>query len=82
MANDIRADLIEEGIMKAFKSSGDYDQGDMLVDWIVVAYTENPDIEKGGAYPMLFSNGSMAHYKAVGLLTNALEMLKPEISEL
>lgn len=37
----------------------------MIIDWVVVAYTANPIKEKGGAYPMLFSNGVIPDYKAI-----------------
>jgi hypothetical protein len=76
MANHIASDLIEEGIMSAFMSDEDYDEDDMLVDWVVVSYTDNPNKEKGGAYPMLFSNGVMPRYIAIGLLANGLAALK------
>lgn len=71
MANSPASDIVEEAIQKALPMMGDYKEGDILVDWVVVAYCANADNETGGAYPMLYSTGSMPEYKALGLLNTA-----------
>lgn len=66
------SDIIEEALNKAVSKLDGYQEGDFIGDWIVVGYSSNPDTEKGGAYPMLFSNGNMPDYRAKGLLSTAM----------
>lgn len=70
------SDKIEVALRDVISEMEDYEEGDILVDWVVVAYVTNADKEKAGAYPMLFSNGEMPHYRARGLLVTGLENLK------
>ena len=62
------SELIEAALSQAITSNEDHAEGDILVDWVVVAHVANPDKEKGGAYPMFVSNGEMPMYRLVGLL--------------
>lgn len=66
------SDMIEKAIEAALPSNEDYDSGDILMDWVVVAYAANPDREIGGAYPMFFRDGEMPDYRARGLLAQAM----------
>ena len=66
------SDLVEAAINQAMKSNENYDPDDILVDWVAVGFCANPDKEKGGCYPMLFSNGLMPDYRVRGLLIQAL----------
>lgn len=63
---------VEQVLNKVISELDGWEEGDMLVDWIVIAYTSNPDSEKQDAYPMLFANGDMATYRARGLLTTGM----------
>lgn len=78
MANNEASDMIEAVLNEAIKSNEDHDAGDLLVDWVVVAYVTNPDKEKGSGYPMFYSNGDMPGYRARGLLTTGLMYLGQE----
>jgi uncharacterized protein involved in high-affinity Fe2+ transport len=73
-----KSDVIEAAILSVMDSQDGWDEGDILVDWVVVAYAANPDREKGSAYPMWFSNGTMPGYRARGLLLTGLKSLDPE----
>lgn len=66
---------IEQVLNTVISEMEDHEDGDFLVDWIVVAYVTNTDSERGDAYPMLYSNGIMPTYKARGLLTTGLMFL-------
>ena len=66
------SDLIEAALNQAIESNEGYDPGDILLDWVVVAYVANPDEEKGGGYPLFYSNGEMPRYRVKGLLTEGL----------
>lgn len=72
------SDIIETAINSVLSSNEDHDNSDILIDWVVVAYVTNPDKEKGGAYPMFYSNGRMPDYRARGLLTTGLLYLGAE----
>ena len=74
-AEEISA-VIENALNEVLPEMSDYEEGDLLVDWAVITYVTNPNEEKQSGYPMLFANGKMAHYRALGLLTVALEFLK------
>jgi hypothetical protein len=66
------SDLVETVLNRALSCMEDHEEGDILVDWVVVAYVTNPDKEKRSGYPMLFANGEMPDYRARGLLHTAL----------
>lgn len=66
------SDIIEEALNKVLANNEDYEEGDVLVDWAVIAYTANPDQEKGGAYPTFFSNGNIPNYRRRGLFLMGL----------
>jgi hypothetical protein len=73
---------VESVLYEVLSEFDDHEDGDMLVDWIVIANVENPDSEKASAYPMIYSNGIMASYRARGLLVTGLEYLKVKEDEL
>jgi hypothetical protein len=69
------SDKIEKVLQEVMFEMDDQEEGDLLVDWIVVGYVTNPDDEKASAYPMLYSNGEMPTYRARGLLETGLHYL-------
>lgn len=72
MNNKEASNLIEAALNQAITSNEGYDPDDILLDWVVVAYVANPDEEKGGGYPIFYSNGAMPHYRVRGLLSEGL----------
>lgn len=76
MANSEASDLIETVLNEALQTMGDHDDGDLVVEWVLVAYVSNPVEEKGGGYPMLYSNGNLPDHRAKGLLTEGLDKLR------
>lgn len=66
------SDLIEEALNKAMQLNEDYEEGDIIIDWVLVSFAANPDVDKSNAYPTFFSNGEIPTYRARGLLTTAL----------
>lgn len=72
------SDIIETAIAEAMKHNEGYEEGDLLIDWVTVAYVANADEDKGGAYPVFFANGSMPTYKIRGLFATALLKLDVE----
>lgn len=75
------SDKIEKVLAEVMFEMEDHEAGDLLVDWIVVAYVTNPDNEKESAYPMLYSNGEMPTYRARGLLATGLKFLNEDDGE-
>lgn len=76
MANNEASDLIEKALNEAIQTMEDHDDGDLVVEWVLVAYVSNPVEEKGGGYPMLYSNGNLPDHRAKGLLTEGLDKLR------
>ena len=72
MANNQESDLVEMALNEAIKTMENHDDGDILVEWVLVAFVTNPEREKGDAYPMLVSNGYIPSYRVRGLLHTAL----------
>lgn len=72
---DQDANRIEDAINEALKTLDGHRDGDILVEWALIAYVVNPEDEEADGYPMLFSNGEIATYKARGLFETALHML-------
>ena len=73
MANDKASDTIEAALNTVLDQLPDYQVGDQIIDWVLVAYAANPapeneEEETGGSYPMLFTNGQMPDYRALGLM--------------
>ena len=66
------SDKIEAALNEAIKTSEDHDDGDFLVDWVVICYVTNPEKEKGSGMPMFLSNGDMPYYRLRGLLSSGL----------
>lgn len=75
MANNEASDLIETALNEAIKGFEEHDDGDILVEWVLVAYVTNPEQELGDRYPVLYSNGTIPTYRARGLLTTGLKLL-------
>lgn len=77
-----RSNQIEAVLNEVIPEIEGYEEGDILVEWIVVAYVTNPGDEEGAAaYPLIYSNGVMPYYRARGLLVTGLEYLKPSVDE-
>lgn len=76
MANNQASDIVEKALNEVIHLIEDHEDGDLLVDWVVVAYVTNSDPEKTSGYPMIFSNGDMPTYRARGLLTTGLLKLE------
>lgn len=72
MANNLASDIVEKALNEVIHLIEDHEDGDILIDWVVVAYVANADTEKTSGYPMIFSDGNMPTYRARGLLTTAL----------
>lgn len=70
------SNVVEAALNKVLSEMPDYEEGDLLVEWVLIAYVANPDDEKNSAYPMLFSNGEMPTYRARGLLQTGLMSLE------
>ncbi len=71
MANDVGSDGIEAAINAALPNLDGHEDGDMLIEWVVVAYVENASSDEAG-YPMLYSNGEMPSHRVRGLLETGL----------
>ncbi len=69
------SDRIEQTLNEVLPTLEDHEEGDLLVEWMLIAYVDNADQEKESAYPMLYSNGNMPTYRARGLLATALNDL-------
>jgi hypothetical protein len=79
MTSEDASNLIESAIIQSLKSHEHHLEDDILIDWVVVAYVTNPDMEQGSGYPTFFSNGEMPSYRARGLLeTGLLTLSVPE----
>jgi hypothetical protein len=66
---------IEETLNEVMSMDEDWEEGDILVEWALIGYIDNPDSEKESAYPIFYSNGEMAKHRARGLFTTALYFL-------
>lgn len=75
MSDNEVSDKVETVLREVLPQMEDSEEGDLLIDWVVVAYVANPDSEKGSGYPMVFSNNDMPTYRARGLLMTALNDL-------
>lgn len=76
MANSKNSDLVEAALNEAIKDLNGRDDSDILIDWVVVCYVANPDKENRSGYPMLYSNGELANYRAKGLLVQGLDLIR------
>jgi hypothetical protein len=76
MANNKASDIIETALNEAIKLSDEHEEGDMLVEWIVVTFVANANPETRNGYPTFVSNGEIPVYRAVGLLNTGLDILK------
>lgn len=75
-----QSDKVERVLNEVLPELEGHSEGDLLVDWIVVAYVTNPDKEEGSGYPMLYSNGDMPTYRARGLLITGMIALEDDVS--
>lgn len=69
------SDIIEEALNKAITMHEDHEEGDIVVDWVLISFVTNVDSQKQSAYPMFLSNGIMPEYRARGLLATGLVKL-------
>jgi hypothetical protein len=72
------SDKVEAVLNTVLAEMEDYEEGDILVEWVVVAYVANPDDTKNSAYPMLYSNGEMPTHRVRGLLATAQTLFDKE----
>jgi hypothetical protein len=79
MANSEASDKIEAVLNEVISLNPSYEEGDMLLDWIVIGFTGNPDKEKTNAYPMFHPNGTTPTYRATGLLMTGLTLLESDL---
>jgi hypothetical protein len=70
------SDKVEKVLNEVIPSIEGHEEGDILVDWIVVAYVTNVDDNNLSGYPTLYANGHMPTYRARGLLQTGLNNLK------
>ncbi len=75
MANSKPSDIVEKALREAIGLMDDHEDGDILIDWMVITFVDNANNDEGNAYPMLFSNGDMPTYRARGLLHTGLKFL-------
>jgi len=73
------SDKVEAVLNELLSEMEDHEEGDLLVDWVLVTYVTNPDKEKKSAYPMLWSNGEIPVYRALGLLRIGLMSLNDSL---
>ena len=71
------SNTVEQAIVSTMHMAKGYEEGDILLDWALVAYIANPDREKGGGIQTLYPNGEIPHYRARGLFHAGLESLNP-----
>lgn len=76
MANNKNSDLVEAALVEAIKGLDGTEDGDLLMDWVVVCFVANPEKETGNGYPMLYSNGELPNYRAKGLLMQGLDQIR------
>lgn len=69
---------IEAALNEVIKEHEDARNGDVLMDWILIAQISNPDPEAGTGYPMFVANNDMAIHRVVGLLDIALRTYGPD----
>lgn len=76
MSNDKTSDVIEAAINSVLDQDDDYEEGDMVIEWVAIAYVTNPSKNDGtSAYPMWYSNGTMPTHTARGLYLTGLKFL-------
>jgi hypothetical protein len=73
------SDKVEAVLNAHLSEMEDHAEGDILVDWVMVAYVTNPDSERQSAYPLLWSNGEIPVYRAIGLLRVGLMSLNDAV---
>lgn len=74
MANSERSDIIEAALMEAMSKDEEYAEGDIIIEWCLVSYVQNPDREKGNRYPIFVSNGRIPTHRLKGLLHHVLDL--------
>lgn len=75
MANNKSSNIIEAALNEVISNTTGNESGDIVVDWILVAYVANTDEGKGEGIATYVSNGYLPSYKAIGLLRSALQQL-------
>lgn len=75
MSDKEASDKIEVALQSVLPEQEGYEEGDIIVEWALIAYVTNPDSEKLSGYPLLYSNGELATHRAIGLFQTALNKL-------
>ena len=75
------SNIIEEAINKACEISEGHEDGDILIEWALVAYITNPNrpVDTQEVYPVFYSNGNMPTHRAVGLFQAGIDMTKGHV---
>ena len=76
MANNEVSDHIEEALGEVMHLLEDHEEGDMIIEWVLIAHLTNPEGEKGSQYPVLVSNGLIPTHRLKGLLVHTLDKLR------
>ena len=66
------SEIIEEALNKVLPEVGGYNEHDILSEWIVVAYIDNPEDFEHTGCTTFCSHGAMPRHRARGLLYTAL----------
>lgn len=72
MTDKEESNKIEQAIVESFENDEDCREGDILVEWVMIAFATNPDESLGDGYLIRYSNGHIPVYRARGLLHQAL----------
>lgn len=75
LSENAGSDAIEQVLNQVLPTMEGHEEGDILVEWVLVAYVENVNNDDEHGYPMLYSNGNMPTYRARGLLETALNKI-------
>lgn len=69
------SDRIEQALSVSMAEFDDFEEGDIITEWITVVCMTNPNTGRTAAYPMFFSSGAMPVHVARGLLHTGLKHL-------
>lgn len=75
MTNEEVSRVIEDAFSKVMPEIEGYEEGDLLIDWVLIAAVTNPNDDSGYAYPMFFMNGEAPAYRTLGLFATGTKLL-------